>query len=151
MKSKILKAINIYEKYKWWFWFVMGLIAVFVFLFPYFYLRENAYFMIHDELDDGIFKYMLNAKHFGDGTDFIPEFMGGQSKNSIVVSSLWGIILYKIMSPYNAFLSMMTISVITGYIGVFLLGKKLSDNAFASFLQHLSFHIFLLSQCLRLI
>ncbi len=133
MKSNIQNAINTYEKYKWWFWFVMGLVAVFVFLFPYFYLRENAYFMIHDELDDGIFKYMLNAKHFGDGTDFIPEFMGGQSKSSVVVSSLWGIILYKIMSPYNAFLTMMTISVVTGYIGVFLLGKELSDNAFASF------------------
>ncbi len=133
MKSNIQNAINIYEKYKWWFWFVMGLVAVFVFLFPYFYLRENAYFMIHDELDDGIFKYMLNAKHLGDRTGFIPEFMGGQSKDSIVVSSLWGIVLYKIMSPYNAFLTMMAISVITGYIGVYLLGKELSDNAFASF------------------
>ena len=133
MNSFIQKTIKIYEKYKWWFWFLMGLLAVFVFLFPYFYLREKAYFMIHDELDDGIFKYMLNAKHFGDGNDYIAEFMGGQSKSSIVTSSFWGIFLYRFLSPYNAFLTMMTISVITGYIGVFLLGKEISDNAFASF------------------
>lgn len=111
----------------------MGLLAIFVFLFPYLYLRENAYFIIHDELDDGIIKYMLNAKHFGDNSNFIPEFMGGQSKNSIVVSSFWGIILYKFLTPYNAFLVMMVLSVMTGYVGVFLLGKELSENAFASF------------------
>ncbi len=134
MSSNIQNAIKIYEKYKWWFWFLMGLLAVFVFLFPYLYLRENAYFIIHDELDDGIIKYMLNAKHFGDSTNFIPEFMGGQSKNSIVVSSFWGIILYRFLTPYNAFLVMMVLSVLTGYLGVFLLGKELSDNAFASFL-----------------
>ncbi|MCR4695991.1 MAG: DUF6044 family protein [Lachnospiraceae bacterium] len=89
--------------------------------------------MIHDELDDGVFKYMLQAKHMGDSTHIIPEFMGGQSESSIVVSSLWGIIIYRFLSPYNAFLSVMIISVVTGFVGVFLLGKKLSHNAFASF------------------
>ena len=110
-----------------------GILVVLVFLIPYYVLRENAYFMIHDELDDGIFKYMLYAKNFGNNGSFIPEFMGGQNRYTITISTFWGIFLYKYFAPYAAFAIMLTIVVFTGYIGVYLLGKEISDNAFASF------------------
>ena len=122
-----------YKKYRWLLWFFAGLAAVFVFLSAYYILREDAYFMIHDELDDGIFKYVLYAKNLGSGNGFIPEFMGGQERYTITVSTAWGVLLYKFLSPYNAFLVMYTIVTLTGYLGVFLLGKELTDNAFASF------------------
>ena len=122
-----------YKKYRWLLWFFVGLAAVFVFLSAYYILREDAYFMIHDELDDGIFKYVLYAKNLGSANGFIPEFMGGQERYTITVSTAWGVLLYKFLSPYNAFLVMYTIVTLTGYLGVFLLGKELTDNAFASF------------------
>ena len=53
MNEKLKDALLKYEKYKWQFWFVLGLLAVLLFLIPSYVLRENAYFMIHDELDDG--------------------------------------------------------------------------------------------------
>ena len=134
MSKTVLKDLAIkYEKYKWWLWFFVGLLVVVLFLLPYYTLKENAYFMIHDELDDGIFKYVLYAKNFGVNGNFIPEFMGGQTRASIMVSSLWGIFIYKIFEPYTAFAIMYTIVVLTGYVGVYLLGKEISENAFASF------------------
>ncbi len=122
-----------YEKYKWQFWFIIGLAGVFVFLLPYYMLGENAYMMIHDELDDGIFKYVLYAKNFGVNGNFIPEFMGGQNRYTITVSSFLGVLVYKILKPLAAFDVMLTITVLTGYVGVYLLGKEISDNPFASF------------------
>ena len=133
MNEKLKNVMLKYEKYKWQFWFVLGLLAVLLFLIPYYVLRENAYFMIHDELDDGIFKYLLYAKNFGKNGSFIPEFMGGQNRYTITISTFWGIYIYKRFAPYAAFAIMLTIVVITGYIGVYLLGKEISDNAFASF------------------
>ncbi len=122
-----------YEKYKWQFWFIVGLASVFVFLLPYYMLGENAYMMIHDELDDGIFKYVLYAKNFGVNGNFIPEFMGGQNRYTITVSSFFGVLIYKLFEPLTAFNVMLTCVVLTGYVGVYLLGKEISDNAFASF------------------
>ena len=134
MNEKLKSVMLKYEKYKWPFWFFMGLLGVLLFLIPYYILRENAYFMIHDELDDGIFKYVLYAKNFGRNGSFIPEFMGGQNRYTITISTFWGIFLYKNLAPYPAFALMMTIVVLTGYIGVYLLGKEISENAFASFI-----------------
>ena len=133
MNSKYKELKLKYDKYKWPIWFIAGILAVLVFLIPYYVLRENAYFMIHDELDDGIFKYMLYAKNFGQNGSFIPEFMGGQNRYTITISTFWGIFLYKYFAPYAAFAIMLTIVVFTGFTGVYLLGKEISDNAFASF------------------
>lgn len=133
MNSKYKELKLKYDKHKWTVWFILGILAVLVFLIPYYTLRENAYFMIHDELDDGIFKYMLYAKNFGNNGSFIPEFMGGQNRYTITISTFWGIFLYKNFAPYTAFALMLTIVVLTGYVGVYLLGKEISDNAFASF------------------
>lgn len=132
-KFKISNILKIYEKYRWAFWFVIGLLALSVFFSAYFILREDAYFMVHDELDDGIFKYVLYAKNFGVNGSFIPEFMGGQERYTITVSSFWGIFLYKLFRPYTAFLIMYLIVSLTGFCGIYFLGKELSDNAFASF------------------
>ena len=134
MNKSFFKDLTIkYEKYKWWLWFFIGLLVVVLFLLPYYVLRENAYFMIHDELDDGIFKFVLYAKNFGVNGNFIPEFMGGQNRSSITVSAFWGILIYKLFEPYTAYAIMLTVVVLTGYIGLFLLGREVSDNAFASF------------------
>ncbi len=133
MNSKYKELKLKYDKYKWPIWFIAGILVVLVFLIPYYVLRENAFFMIHDELDDGIFKYMLYAKNFGNNGSFIPEFMGGQNRYTITISTFWGIFLYKTFAPYAAFAIMLTIVVFTGYTGVYLLGKEISDNAFASF------------------
>jgi len=133
MNIFIQKTIRMYEKYKWWFYFAVGIAVLFVFLIPYFTLRENAYFMIHDELDDGIFKYVLYAKNMGINGSFIPEFMGGQERYTITVSSFFGILIYKLFDPYDAFAIMLTITVFTAFLGVYLIGKELTDNAFASF------------------
>ena len=104
------------------------------FLLPYYILRENAYFMIHDELDDGIFKNILYGRNFGINKSFIPEFMGGQDRHTITISTFFGIFIYKFLPPYAAFVVMYTIVVLIGYIGVFLLGKEISGNAVASFI-----------------
>ena len=133
-KSFLKDLTNKYEKYKWWLWFFVGLLAVVLFLLPYYVLRENAYFMIQDELDDGIFKFVLYAKNFGVNGNYIPEFMGGQNRSSITVSAFWGVLIYKLFKPYAAYAIMLTVVVLTGYIGLYLLGKEISDNAFASFI-----------------
>ena len=135
MNKSFLKYLTIkYEKYKWWLWFFVGLLAVVLFLLPFYVLRENAYFMIHDELDDGIFKFVLYAKNYGVNGNFIPEFMGGQNRSSITVSAFWGVLIYKLFKPYAAYVIMLTLVVLTGYTGLYLLGKEISDNAFASFI-----------------
>ena len=134
MNKSFFKDLTIkYKKYKWWLWFFLGLLAVVMFLLPYYVLRENAYFMVHDELDDGIFKFVLYAENFGVNGNFIPEFMGGQNRSSITVSAFWGVLIYKLFKPYTAYAIMLTLVVLTGYTGLYLLGKEISDNPFASF------------------
>ena len=123
MKDNLRTFSIPYKKYKWIFWFVAGLLFVFAFLLPYYVLRENAYFMIHDELDDGIFKNILYGRNFGINKSFIPEFMGGQERYTITVSSFWGIFLYKLFRPYTAFLIMYLIVSLTGFCGIYFLGK----------------------------
>lgn len=127
------KTSQFYTKNKQWLWFVIGLAAVFVYLVPYYVLKGDAYFLVFDELDDGIVKYMLTAKYFGQNPMIIPEFMGGQSPSAITVSSVAAALLYKIFKPLTAFIIMMTVELVTAYTGLYLLNKKITGNPFVGF------------------
>lgn len=61
------------------FWWV-GILLLAVTFLPYLILGGGSVFEIHDQLDETILTYVLNARHLGDGTDVFPELLGGVNK-----------------------------------------------------------------------
>lgn len=100
-----------------------------VFFFYYFLLGENSFFEIFDQLDERIVNNIVNAKHLFDGTKIFPEvFADGIPRGGLTVSSS-AFILYRFMSPFQAFMSEFIISEICAFLGCYACIKKFSGSS----------------------
>ena len=111
--------------------FGLGLIIVCAEIVPYILLGKGSIITIPDQLDGEIVAYFLAAKHFGEfGTKFYPEFMGGVASTSVMPPSPGSVLFYVIFDLLTAFIANLSFVIITAYIGMFLLCRKLTGNAF---------------------
>ena len=83
-------------------WWVGAILAVAVFI-PFFILGEGSVFPIHDQLDETIMAYVLNARHLWEKTAFFPELLGGIPVSGMQPSAVLFIPLYAVTGPGGLF------------------------------------------------
>lgn len=128
------KIVAIYEKWKWPFFFCAGLCAAFFLCLAYWVIGTKSYVQIHDQLDGEVLNYIYGAKYLFTNTDVIPEFMNGMHVSSMTPPAPLGVLFYKIFSPFWAYAIMHLFSVVVGFVGFFLLAKKITEHPIISFL-----------------
>ncbi|HBA48985.1 MAG TPA: hypothetical protein DCZ91_14550 [Lachnospiraceae bacterium] len=96
---------------------------------PYFVLKQGSVFPIHDQLDETLLTYVLNARHLFDGSDVFPELLGGISKSGMQPSAILFIPLYRLFPALYAFLIQYLIVCVCGFHGMYGSVKKLSGSS----------------------
>ncbi len=112
-----------YEKKKDVILIIIGLLAVSMIVLPYFILGEGSYVEIHDQVDGEILNYIYQAKYLFAG-DIIPEFMNGMAKASMLPPAPFGVLFYRVLSPFWAFVAMQWFVLLVGFVGMYFLCKK---------------------------
>lgn len=113
------------------FLFVSGLAAVLFLMVPCLVLGEEAVFAYHDQLDGEMIAYILQAKHLWDG-DILPEFLGGASKTALTLPAPGCVLLFRVFSPLSALCIMQIAGRLVGYVGMYLLSRKVTGSDLAS-------------------
>lgn len=127
------KIVDFYKKLEWPFWFTVGALTAFFSLLSYFVIGTDSYIQFHDQLDGEVLNYLYGAKYLGEGFSVVPEFMNGMHVSAMTVPSPIGVLFYKLLSPFHAFVGMHVYSVMIGYVGFFVLLRKLTNNPIISF------------------
>lgn len=108
---------------------LLGLCMVSCIVLPYLILGEHSYVQIHDQMDGEILNYIYQAKYLFKGNT-IQEFMNGASKASMLPPAPLGVLFYKLLSPFWAFVAMQWFVLLVGFLGMYLLLKELRINGF---------------------
>ncbi len=109
----------------WW----IGFPLIAITFVPYFILGEGSVFPIHDQLDETMMAYVLNARHFMDGSDILPEMLGGIGKSGLQPSAALFVPLYCVLPPLHAFLIQYLCICFSGFFGMYGSVKKLTDSS----------------------
>lgn len=117
------------KKSRFLFWF--GLAAVTLLMVPCLLLGEQAVFTYHDQLDGELIAYILQARHLWDGS-LLPEFLGGADKTALTPPAPGCVLLFRVCSPLAALMIMQLAGMLTGYVGMYLLTKKVTGSDPAS-------------------
>ena len=103
--------------------FAAGLLAVALSMVPLIMTGKNGFVITHDQLDGEVTTYMLLARHLKDR--YIPEFMGGVYKTSLIPASYGTLLFYILLpDPFTAFLGNHLLIQCISYIGMYLLLKE---------------------------
>ena len=109
----------------WWLGF---LLAALVFL-PYVILKEGSVFPVHDQLDETIMTYVLNARHMMEQTKEFPELLGGLPVSGFQPSAVLFVPLYALLPAFAAFVVQYLIVFCAGFWGMYLCVKELSESS----------------------
>lgn len=109
------------------FLFALGFVAAALLAVPCLLLGEQAVFTYHDQLDGEMIAYLLRAKHLWDGS-FLPEFLGGADKTALTPPAPGCVLLFRVCSPLAALIIMQLAGSLTGYVGMYLLTKKVTGS-----------------------
>ncbi len=113
------------ESSLWW----TGIVFLVLTFLPYLILGEGSVFEIHDQLDETLLTYILNARHLFDGTDLFPELLGGIPKSGMQPSAILFIPLYRLFSPFAAFLLQYLIVCTCAYFGMYACTRELTGSS----------------------
>lgn len=103
---------------------LLGLLAVSLITLPYLVLGEGSYVQVHDQLDGEVLNYMYQARYLGQG-NVIPQFMNGMDKASMLPPAPLGVLLYKLLPPFAAYGVMHWLCLLTGFLGMYGLCRRL--------------------------
>lgn len=92
-------------------------------LIPYLVLGQEAIFTYHDQLDGEMIAYILQAKHLLQG-DILPEFLSGAAKTALTMPAPLFVLLFRVMSPFAALVTMQMLGSVVGYVGMYLLARE---------------------------
>lgn len=98
-------------------------------LFPCLILGQGSVFPYHDQLDETILCYVLNAKYLGTGVDFFPELLGGINASGMQPSAVLFVPLYKILPAFTAFMTQWGIVFLSGFFGMYLCVKEITKSS----------------------
>lgn len=107
-----------YKKHRECGYMVLGILAVSLIAFVYVLLGERSYLQVPDQVDGEILNYIYQAKYLFQG-NCIPEFMNGMSKVSMTPPAPLGVLIYKVLPPFAAFVCMQWLVVIVGFVGMY--------------------------------
>lgn len=108
---------------------LLGFVLLVVNLFPCLVLGQGSVFPYHDQLDETILSYVLNAKYLGTGTDFFPELLGGINASGMQPSAVLFVPLYRIFPVFTAFLTQWSIVLLSGFFGMYFCVKEITDSS----------------------
>lgn len=124
--NKIEKAIGKLDRMPlWW----VGLLMVGIVFIPLMIWGENCVFPIHDQLDETIMSYVLSAKYLGTGAETFPELLGGINASGMQPAAVLFIPLYKVFSPFTAFVIQYAAVFSAGFFGMYFAVKKLTESS----------------------
>lgn len=129
MYDKLNKAIRMVDQAPLWWTGILFLVITFL---PYVVLKEGSVFEIHDQLDETIMTYVLNARHLFDGSEIFPELLGGVNKSGMQPSAMLFIPLYRILPAFWAFVVQYLIVSAAGYWGMYACAKQLTGSSILS-------------------
>ena len=116
-----------------------GLAVVLAALGFYMILGEQAIVTYHDQLDGEVPAYLYQSKYLFSRTDLIPEFLNGATKSTLTAAAPLGILFYKILPPFFAFVAMQIFVMIVAYLGMFALVLKSTKKAIPAMVTGLLF------------
>ncbi len=108
---------RVYRKYKTHIWMIIGMLAACMTVYPYLILRTNSTLKLQDQMDGELLNYIFRAKYLFRG-NIIPEFMNGMPKASMILPAPFGVILFKLFSPFAAFVILQLLVSLVGYFGM---------------------------------
>lgn len=110
----------------WW----AGFLFLAVTFMPYVILGEGSVFPIHDQLDETLMTYVLNARHlFRDGNTVFPEPLGGINVSGMQPSAVLFILLYRFLPTFTAFVVQYLIVSAAGFFGMYGSVKEITGSS----------------------
>lgn len=107
----------------------LGFLLMAVVFAPYAILGKGSVFPIHDQLDETILTYVLNAKYLRTGAEIFPEVMGGINASGMQPSAILFIPLYRIFSVFTAFLIQYAIVFAAGFFGMYFCAREMTGSS----------------------
>ena len=108
----------------WW----SGLLLAGAVFLPYLLLGEKSVFPIHDQLDETILTYVLNARHLTAPVKEFPELLGGIPVSGFQPSAVLFIPLYALLPAFAAFVIQYLIVFLSGFFGMYLCARELTGS-----------------------
>ncbi|MDE6924633.1 MAG: hypothetical protein K2P59_05140 [Acetatifactor sp.] len=110
----------------WW----VGLLLLTVTFAPYLILGEGSVFPVHDQLDETLMTYVLNARHFPVGEEAVfPELLGGINASGMQPSAVLFILLYRFLPVFTAFVLQYLIVSAAGFFGMYGSVKEITGSS----------------------
>lgn len=111
---------------------LLGFVLLIVTFLPYFILKEGSVFEIHDQMDETLLTYVLNAKYLGTGVKIFPELLGGVNASGMQPSAILFIPLYRLFPPLIAFLIQYAVVCASGFFGMYFSVKEITGSSILS-------------------
>lgn len=103
----------------------LSFLILLAYMFPYFYLVEDSYIHIHDNLDANVAWFHAITKFpFDKASGVFPNLMGGTPINLMPSNKNFIFIIFDLLPTYYAYITNELLIRIIGFIGMYLLLKK---------------------------
>lgn len=110
----------------WW----VGILLLAVTFAPYLVLGEGSVFPVHDQLDETLMTYVLNARRLKTGGgDIFPELLGGINVSGMQPSAVLFILLYRFLPVFAAFVIQYLIVSMAGFFGMYGSVKEITGSS----------------------
>lgn len=107
----------------------LGIVLEAVAFAPLMILGEGCIIPIHDQLDETMLAYVLQARHLFDGGNLLPEMMGGINASGLQPSAVLFVPLYRILSPWHAFMVQYAVIFLTAFLGMYFCVRELTSGS----------------------
>jgi hypothetical protein len=114
--------------------FIFGFLVLLLSYIPMIILGTDSFVYYHDQLDGEIIAYIYRAKYLFSGNNMIPEFMNGADKTSLIAAAPFAILLFRLFSPFTAYMLLLILGQFCAYGGMFGLINKLVKNPYIAFI-----------------
>ena len=116
-----------------------GIILCLLTLIPFFVMGDESIITYNDQLDGELITYILNAKHLFEHLNVYPELMNGIPVAGMMSPAPAFVLLFKIFTPFKAFMWMLVITKISAFLSVYLLTKKVTNKNWIGLIVGLAF------------
>ncbi len=121
------------------FYFICGIMVTIAMLVPFWILGEDAIITYHDQLDGELITYLLNARYLFQGKSVYPELMNGIPVNGMVSPAPGFIVLFRLFSPFIAFMIGMAFVKLVAFCSMYLLLCEISEKKWLAFIASICF------------
>lgn len=106
-----------------------GIVLFVVVFLPFLILGKGSVFTIHDQLDETLMTYVLNARHLFDRSGIIPETLGGINASGMQPSAVLFLPLYAVFDTFTAFLIQYAVVFLAGFFGMYFCVKEITGSS----------------------